>query len=468
MKKSKIFIGSRLRQLRKAHELTQSEMGERLNVSGSYINLLENNQRSASLALLIALNDSFGINMRDLSPDQAGIELADLRQIMADPVLAAHQPDLQELRAALDYAPEMTKGFHALFNAYKTLERRFAAQSLQSQGPASQAAEHEQRVHDFFRNQGNFFESLEGAAHRLVCEHPFSRDEALPALKSYLRNICGVEVRNVGYESLPHTLRYFDQEGRKLFLTDGLDHINKTFQVAHCIALISFAEEIEALIQLAGFAEVRLQNRCRTDLANYFAGALLMPYADFLNACQHWAYDLSRIAAHFSVSFEHVCHRITTLQRPGAKGIPFFFMRIDKAGNVSKRLNSTPLQLARYGGACPKMDTHYSFRTPGRILTQFVEMPEGDRYITLNRTVPRPEVYYKTGDRRQAVVVGCEAKYMGELTYTRNAAAKPEFVEVGINCRLCPREHCDQRAFDSDLRAMPLDPHRRGVSRFDA
>jgi len=269
--------------------------------------------------------------------------------------------------------------------------------------------------------------------------------------------------------TMPNALRYYDQHERRILLSDGLDYPNKVFQLAHVAGLLQERETIDRLIAAAGITGAREAARCRVELANYFAAALLMPYAAFLKEAEATRYDIDHLAARFGVSFEQVCHRLTTLQRDGAQGVPFFFLRIDKAGNVTKRFNATAFHLAQYGGACPRLDIHVSFRTPGRIIPQFVEMPDGTRYFTVNRTVDRPVLGRTTQDNRLAVTLGCAIEHAAKVVYAQpfQLGEPGLFIPIGINCRLCPRQHGSQRAHQPAHLELPIDEHKRGETRFD-
>jgi predicted transcriptional regulator len=195
-----------------------------------------------------------------------------------------------------------------------------------------------------------------------------------------------------------------------------------------------------------------------------------MPYDAFLDAAEAMAYDIDRLAARFRVSFEQACHRLTTLQRPGRQGVPFFFLRVDKAGNVTKRFNSTPFQLAEYGGACPVWNVHMAFRMPGVILPQFVELPDGDRYFTISRTSDRPVYNFRTQDHRMALSLGCEMKFAPRIGYASafNIGDESVFSQIGINCHLCPRHACTQRAHQPVFMELPIDTTRRGNTRYES
>ena len=194
-----------------------------------------------------------------------------------------------------------------------------------------------------------------------------------------------------------------------------------------------------------------------------------MPYGPFLAEAQASKYDFDHLATRFGVSFEQACHRATTLQREGAQGVPFFFLRIDRAGNVTKRFNATEFHLAEYGGACPRLELHMAFRIPGRIVPQFVEMPDASQYFVFSRTVDRPSFGRFTQDHRLAVAMGCAIRHAPGIGYAEAfRLAGAQMTGIGINCRVCPRANCDQRAYPAVLAAHPLDERRRGATRFES
>lgn len=467
----KVFIGSKLRELRKSRGMTQAELAAALKVSASYVNLIERNQRSASLKFLITLSDSFGLDWRELTNnDPAGLALADLRQITRDPAFGDAQPDIEELRSALERAPNLINGMVNIFNAYRSYGEKLAEQNEAIAASGDSNLSIEQGVHDLFRNHNNHFPDLETVAEQCYVQGIPDREEIYSALREHLAANLNVEVVQVRDEDMGSSLRYFDREKGQLLLSDGLDHNNKVFQLAHMIAHIEFSDLLNEQLTDKIRANEQVAARCRIELANYFAAALMMPYSEFFEEALKAKYDIERLAARFSVSYEQVCHRLTTLQKPGHRGIPFFFLRIDRGGNVSKRLNATPIQLARFGGTCPRLDIHYCFRVPGRILTQIVEMPDHSRYLTINRTVDRPSIRYSTEDKRLAVSLGCSVEYAPELVYGMDINPNSErmITEIGVNCRLCPRRQCEQRAHDPFYSSLRVDEDRRGITHFES
>lgn len=469
MESGKLFIGPRLRALRLERGLTQTGFARLLGVSGSLVNLLERNQRSASLAVLMRLSDVFGLEMQELTSANTQISLQQLRKTLSDPAVGVDDISIDELRSAMDLAPKVVEGLMSLFDSYQVVQERLAGTLETTEDRSKSLRASEQRVHEFFQRQGNYFEALEQIALAFRTQHKLSNDHALSQLASILKSDHDTTVQVVEHETIAPSVRRYDATDRTLYLSDSLDHGNKVFQMAHWIGLMVYADEIDAVVREAEFSDQHDAARARVSLCDYFAAALLMPYESFLDAARKWAYDFERLASSFSVSYEQVCQRATTLQRPSNRGIPFFFLRVDKAGNVSKRFNASSIQLARYGGTCPRLDVHYCFRVPGRILTQRVEMPDGAEFITINRTVSRPSSRFNQEDRRQAVSVGCAIQHAPDMVYgADNTFGLPgTATEIGVNCRLCPRVMCDQRAHESIVRQMPLTESRRGQNRFE-
>jgi XRE family transcriptional regulator, fatty acid utilization regulator len=467
---AKTFVGPQLRQLRRERQQTQAQMAGVLGISPGYVNLLENNQRSLSVRLLMALADSYQVDWRDLVRDEASNHLAELRSVIKDPMFSGGVPDLQELRAALDHAPRLIEQFLKLYGIHRATLERIMRQGAGGVTQNLLASSGEAVIHDFFRGNSNYFHSLETAAERLRAAEPCDPDDIYAVLKARLAKQHLITVRRRPAEEMIQALRDYDREGRVVYLSEALDHCNQVFQLAHVLCLVELPALLDQLTAESGITSRTGLARCQIELANYFAAAFLMPYDAFLTTAEDTAYDIDRIAIRFAVSFEQACHRLTTMQRPGAQGVPFFFLRVDKAGNVTKRFNATSFHLAEYGGACPVWNVHMAFRTPGVILPQFVELPDGDRYFTVSRTVDRPATNLETQDHRLAVALGCELQYAKKLRYAAsyNVNDQRMFSPIGINCHLCPRRACTQRAHQPVFMELPLDTTRRGSTRYES
>jgi XRE family transcriptional regulator, fatty acid utilization regulator len=466
---TKTFVGPQLRQLRRERRQTQAEMAKVLGVSAGYVNLLENNERSLSLRVLMALADHYGVDWRDIVADKTSNLLAELRSVIKDPMFSA-TPDLIELRAAIDHAPRLVEQFLRLYGVHRNALERMMRQGTNVTTDRLLATSAEAVVHDFFRDNSNYFHDLELAAEVLRAAEAKEPDDIYATLKARLLNKHGIRIKRRTTEEMTQALRVYDKENRIIYLSEALDYSNVLFQLAHVLCLIELQDLLNKLTAGSKITAGTSLARCHVELANYFAAAFLMPYEPFLREAELMAYDIDRLAARFGVSFEQTCHRLTTLQRPGAQGVPFFFLRVDKAGNVTKRFNSTSFHLAEYGGACPVWKVHMAFRLAGVIIPQFVELPDGDRYFTINRTVDRPTVNFETQDHRLAISLGCELQHAKKLGYAAafNVDDEHMFSRIGINCHVCPRQACSQRAYQPLFMDLPLDTNRRGKTRYES
>ncbi|MEO0342467.1 MAG: short-chain fatty acyl-CoA regulator family protein [Pseudomonadota bacterium] len=462
----KTFVGPRLRQLRRQKRQTQAQVAKTLGVSPAYITLLESNQRSLSVQMLMRLSDAYDIDWRDLISDDSALRLNELRMAFQDPVFS-DEPDLQELRAAVDHSPTVVENFLMLQKNYRRLAETVMRDRSETGREGMVRSAPEGQVHDYFKQNKNHFPLLEKAANKVRKSTALNMDVGFATLKQRLLVTSEITVEVLRMEQMDGALRFYDAQNKRLAISEALDHQNKIFQLAHIVGLVEFGPEIEELVTGSKLDGDRALERLRVELANYFAAALLMPYGEFLLNAQESRYDLELIATRFGVSFEQAAHRLTTLQADNNKGIPFFFLRVDKAGNVTKRFNATSFQLAEYGGACPAWNMHTAFRTPGRIITQRVEMPDGAEFFTLCGTSERPyNGQSNEEERRLVIALGCPIEFASELIY---AEATPETPQpIGINCHLCSRQGCSQRAHQALYMDLPIDPSRRGSTRYES
>ncbi|WP_416897121.1 MAG: helix-turn-helix domain-containing protein [Minwuia sp.] len=465
----KTYIGPRLRRLRQQRNQTQAEMARLLGISTSYVNLLENNERSVSVSVLLKLLEVYRVDWRDITEDDQATQLADLRAALQDPLFEQDRPDLQQLRAALAHSPDLAACFLRLHGAYQSVSEHFLTLAEAGAAPDMVNLSPEASVHAFFRRRDNHFEPLEDAARALTAGDMFPPDEIYSWIKRKLRDDLGIAVQLAPTGDLPQTLRRYDAQRRQVLLSEALDHPNRVFQLFHIVCLVQHEGLLDELLAEFGIEDERGQARCRVELANYFAAAALMPYDAFLAEARGSKYDFDHLATRFGVSFEQACHRAATLRRPGATGVPFFFLRVDRAGNVTKRFNSTKFHLAEHGGSCPRLEVHGCFRTPGRIVPQLVEMPDASKFVVFARTVDRPSFTRLAQDNRLAIAIGCPIEHAGEIGYADEMhLPAAHATEIGINCRICPRRHCDQRAQPALTTAGPVDTNLRGATRYES
>ncbi len=468
---SKTFIGPHLRRLRQDRAETQAVMAKTLGISTSYVNLLEKNERSVSVPVMLKLFEAYGVDWREIADDTETTLLSDLRTALQDPLFDTSRPDLAQLRAALVHCPDLVQSVLRLHEAHQAATDQLltAAEGGAETTSTMITASPEALVHNYFRSRHNYFPKLERAAEAFWAGADVATDEMYVRVKDRLRERHGIAVQVVPVTELPYALRDYDEDRREVRLSEALDHQNRVFQLVHVAGLIEQRKVLDGILVKSQITEARGAARCRVELANYFAAAVLMPYEPFVAEAEACKYDMDHLATRFGVSFEQACHRSTTLQRRGAQGVPFFFLRIDKAGNVTKRFNSTDFPLAEHGGACPRLDIHTSFRVPGQVVTQYVEMPDQSRFFVFSRTVERPRFTRHASDGRLAVAIGCSVEFAERIGYAEHLSipgAQP--MQIGINCRVCPRSNCDQRAHHAMVMSRPVDARRRGATRYES
>jgi predicted transcriptional regulator/transcriptional regulator with XRE-family HTH domain len=457
MATQKLYAGAALREMRGRIGLTQKAFAAKLGVSLPYLNQMENNHRPVSAAVVLRLASEFGFDVTDLAAGDSERLVSDMREALADPVFAA-PPPVADLRLAASNAPALARAFLDLHRAYRQTTERLASldEALGREGAALRPSPWEE-VRDFFHYCDNYIDAVDHAA-----EH-FARDlapgaDVLPLVRAAL----GARGIEVAIEDAADMRRY-DPAARRLTVAARLPDATRRFQLLHQVALILQRDLIEATLDLARFRTPEARGIARIGLANYFAGAALMPYRAFLAAAQAMRHDLERLADAFGASIEQVAHRLSTLQRPGLKGIPFFFVRVDQAGTITKRHSATRLQFARFGGACPLWNVHRAFETPGRFLRQLAETPDGVRYLCLARDVSKPGGAWGAPVRRYAIGLGCEIAHAPALVYADDLDLGRRFEPIGISCRICDRPDCHQRAVPPLERRLTADPDRRGL-----
>lgn len=457
--RSRIFAGNELKALRARFGLGQSTMAARLGLSISYLSQLENDDRPLTVSVIEALIHAFPLDWQRFDADRAITRLAEMREAIADPLFddAPLSPDA--LSRSVEQQPVLADRFLRLHAAYRRAEQRLQIvdEAIASGVPGGGRLPWEE-VRDWFHEAGNYVDAIDCAAEALATE--LSDGEA--AIVARLETRHGVQV--VYGEASDAPLRAFDRATGRLTIDRGLPTASRRFLLAHQLAALELELPIAAVTAGAQLRSDEARRLLSVGLANYAAGALLMPYERFRETARTLRHDIDRLCLHFDVSFEQACHRLSTLQRPGLRGIPVFFCRVDMAGNITKRHSATRLEFARFGGACPLWIVHEAVAIPDRILVQLAETPDGVRYVSMAKGIVKPSGSYTRMPRRYALALGCEVDHAGEFIYAdgldvANRVATP----IGISCRLCPRTDCDQRAFPPADRAIAVDPDVRDV-----
>ena len=448
---SSVFMGPRLRRLRRDQGLTQSDMAADLEISPSYVALLERNQRPVTADMLLRLARTYKMDITDLAGDGGADHIARMQAVLKDPMFAdLDMPQLEVSDVATSY-PSVTEAFLRLYTAYREEQlaladrgaqvsadgaQGFAAQNLDTSDPVAE-------VRRFLAARHNNFATLDDAAERIT-QVASRQSEFIERLK--VRH--NLTVRHLPPDVMLGAVRRLDRHRRQLLLDDSLDTASLNFQLAQQLAYLEMGDEMTAALDDGHFASKSGEMLARRALAGYAAAALIMPYSAFARATDARHYDLEALARQFGVSFEQCAHRITTLQRPGAEKVPFFLIRVDPAGNISKLLDGAGFPFAKHGGACPLWSVHNVFRTPRELVTQWLELPDGQRFFSIARTVTAGGGSFGAQRIERAIAVGCAAEHAGQLIYTRDGAGPRADAPtpVGVACRVCHRPRCTARS----------------------
>ncbi|BDU73287.1 helix-turn-helix domain-containing protein [Mesoterricola silvestris] len=443
-------LGAKVRALRRQEGLSQVQMAERLSISPSYLNLIEANKRPLTANLLILLAHAFKVDLKSFAPQEDQRVAEDLMEAFGDPLFDSLELPASEVRELAQTCPGLARAVFFLYQSYREGRRQMDTLSDQlsdGQGYASPATLlPSEAAGDFIQRSMNHFPALEAAAEALWSRAALDQDLLYTGLIEVFKGY-GVKVRVHRAGDAPGILRRYDPESRVLSLSELLPPRSRAFQMAHQWALLALRELLDDLIQDPLVADDTARAMARVALANYFAGAVLMPYGAFFRAARAGRYDIELLSRRFEASFEQVCHRLTTLRRPGEEGVPFHFLRIDIAGNISKSFSASGIRFARYSGCCPRWNIHASFLTPGLIRTQISEMPDGVKYFCIARTLQKDTGTYRGQHAMQALGLGCEIAHARELVYSDGLVLEQPPVPIGVTCRLCDRADCEQRAF---------------------
>ena len=443
MPNAKLFLGHRLRRLRRDIALSQTDMAASLGISPSYLNHLERNQRPVTAALLLKLADIYDVDVRAFAsgggtrtgPDE-------LTEIFSDVLLSDLSVPRYELAELANNAPTIADAIARLYAAFKGSVRD---PSLASSGDVRALVTPESWVRDYIQQHRNHYPELEDCAETLggALSDPLSMSEPM---RRRLKDAWGVSARVVPQTELGNFTQYYDTDRRQFLLSSQLRAENRTFALAYQLALIEFASVIERMVAEAAPPDEGIAQLLHMSLANYAAGAIMMPYGRFLKACEEMRYSIDRLCGEFGANVEQVAHRFTTLSRPGARGVPFFMLRVDPAGNISKRYAGDQFPFSRFGGTCPRWNLHAAFQAAGQVVTQLIETPDGQRYFTVARTIERPIKADLSGGLL-AVGLGCDIRHAHKLSCADGYdLANARVTPVGPACALCPRIDCGYRA----------------------
>jgi len=467
------LLGAKVRALRRQRNMSQVQLAERLGISPSYLNLIEHNRRAMPAPLLIKIAEIFDLDLKALSTEQDARTVADLMEVFGDPIFEQDDVTTAEVRDLAAHAPTAARGVLKLYHAFR--EAREAADNfamkLSGRGDitgvdASRLPTEE--VSDLVQRHMNYFPEMEEGAEALWLDGRLHADDLQQGLVHHLERAHGIQVRVERTADMGDAIRRFDPEKRILHLSEVLRRGSRNFQLAYQVGLETQAAALDRYASDLQLTSDSARALTRVVLANYFASAVLMPYGPFLEAARQERYDIDLLGHRFRASFEQTCHRLTALRRPGAEGVPFHFVRVDVAGNISKRFSASGLRFARFSGACPRWTLFQSFLTPGMMRTQLSQMPDGTSYFWVARTVNKEGGGYHSPRTLLAIAIGCEVSHARKLVYADGVDldSRQAVVPVGLTCRLCERTDCEQRAFPPVQHPLKVQENVRGVSFF--
>jgi len=485
----KTFLGVKLKTLREQRGLTQAALAQALKLSPSYVNQLENNERPLSVAVLLRLQSALGVDLQFFSEDDEARLFAQLHEIVAETPVPGGVPE-SELRTLVQQMPAMAQLMLRLHGRARGAEQRVSNLGGHERGAGVIAGPgpHEE-VRDFFYAHHNHIDALDRAAEALAMvlagetataagagtgtttaltaatalaaatpALPLSQQDLAQRLQTHLMTAHRIQVQVVPDERL----RRYEPAQRLLLLSDSLSPGQRAFQLATQLAYLECGAEMDRLIASASFSP-EAAALARIGLASYFASAVVLPYRAFLSAAQALRHDIALLAKRFGVSFETVCHRLSTLQRREARGVPFFFVRVDRAGNISKRQSATDFHFSRSGGTCPLWNVYEAFGQPGRVLTQVARMPDGRSYLWIAHCELRATGGYGSPAREFAIGLGCDLRHAEQLVYAKglDLGDPDSATPIGPGCKLCEREGCAQRAFPALGKHLRIDENER-------
>jgi predicted transcriptional regulator/transcriptional regulator with XRE-family HTH domain len=463
---AKTFVGSRIRQLRGERGFSQAALAQMLEISPSYLNQIEHDVRPLTVSVLKRITEVFGVDATFFASEDDTRLIAELREVTMDRDVAV-DVDLAEVSDMVGSHPALARAMVNLHRRYRLTAAQLTAATedryADSSGSGSITMPHEE-VRDYFYERQNYLHELDTAAEDLTIRMRMHRAELTRELADRLTRVHGVHIRR--RTDLGGTvLHRYDPESRTLEISDHLSSGQTVFKMAAELAYLEFGQLIDSLVDEGNFTSAESTVLARLGLANYFAAATVLPYQQFHEVVENFRYDVERLSAFYSVSFETIAHRLSTLQRPSMRGVPLSFVRVDRAGNMSKRQSATGFHFSSSGGTCPLWNVYETFANPGKIGVQVAQMPDGRNYMWVARTVERRAHRYGQPGKTFAIGLGCELRHAHRLVYSEGLDLSGDnSTPIGAGCRVCERDNCPQRAFPALGRALDVDEHRSTVS----
>jgi hypothetical protein len=471
-------MGQRLRELRLERGLMQGEVARRLTISPAYLSLIEKGKRAVQLPLLFKALELYGVTVEAFMASLGEHRVDDgLAKLLDEPLLRSLNLSEEDV-ASLSGEPKMVTTITALFNLYRSTRNQLdnVLTSLAEQEQSGERKGSRQglrfelspfdEVTDFLQKHENWFGGLEDRADKLRADAGVENRATSADLADMLVESFGVDVRIVPGGDESSVVRRWDPRGRVLTLSRELGEQRLRFQLAHTVGLRVLDEERLHEGLVAGFPSrlAETEKLLKIHLANYFAGALLLPYQDFFEEAERTRYDVERLTTIFDSSYETVAHRLCNLSDPKRRGLPFYFLRLDVAGNISKRYSAVDLRFPHVNGSCPKSAVHLAFLTPNVLVRRYETHPDGSSYFVFAKVVTDPKQGSIERGTAYSIGLGTYASNAEQLAYADDmpfADPKKMAIPVGVTCRFCERTDCNQRAAPSYKFAFTVDEYTK-------
>ena len=468
-----IRLGAAIRRMRRERSLTQKRLASILGISTPYLNLIENNRRNVTGKILIILAQEFNIELADIGKENDANLLSDIMEVFSDSVFDDNYLKNHDVQDLVSSQPEIAKAIIRLYDIHKTNLNQLSGITNVDGGESNfegmSGNISAEIISDLIQKNSNYFPALEKVASNIIknLNKPKNINLFVP-LSEYLAETHNIRVATIPPEIKHDTIRYYDPVAKTLVISDRLPQASRTFLVAQQMGLLLADKEIDTILDDNNIEEGEVRKLGRLALSNYFAGAIILPYETFYEQALFTKYDIEVLENRFQVSFEQVCHRLTTLNKPGMRGIPFHMMRVDIAGNISKRFSASGIAISRYSGACPRLNIYSAFTTPDRIKVQVSIMPNGEKYFCIARAFQKRSGGFDSPESFYSIGLGCSLNDASEMIYGERVLldSSENIVPVGVSCRSCPRIDCRQRAFPPSNHQLTYNENVKGLSAY--
>ena len=462
-------IGYKIKVKRKKLGITQANLAKKLIISPTYLNLMESGKRKIDLDLLLKIANELNVDVSDISKKTDTNLYQNLMDLLGDNLFENLDITNFDVKELISMNPSIAKALVKLGDNYKKKNQDIVSKVENMSGKFIDSRKNSfpgEVVSDFIQENENYFPKLEDFATNIFHKIQTNNRTGYSSICEYLTRNHNIDVKDVvPDENKPFTKQFYPDE-KKFILSDYLSLETKKLFAAAQVAQLEANDIIDEYLKSFSFPTEESKKLSKVALLNYTGAATIMPYKFFYKECIKQRYDVELLQNTFATSFEQVAHRITCLQNPTMKGIPFHMLRADVAGNISKRFSLSGIEIPRYGGACPRWNIYAAFTMPGKINAAISKMPNGEKYVCIARTVEKGVGKHGMFKSLLSIGLGCQAKFAKDFVYADalNLNDKKTETPIGVNCRTCDRMDCQQRAFPPLHKKFDIDLNKRGIS----